>query len=115
MNGYIPRFTLMILLTATLWVSASAQETPNPVCITQETADACATALDEVAALRLLVDELRKGREIDAKVIQDLKQGLALETGKVIGLESQAVHQRNIIEFLLKQGTVRKKFGLIVF
>jgi hypothetical protein len=106
---------MMILLTATLWVSASAQETPNPVCITQETADACATALDEVAALRLLVDELRKGREIDAKVIQDLKQGLALETGKVIGLESQVIHQRNIIEFLLKQGTVRKKFGLIVF
>ena len=106
---------MMILLMATLWVSASAQEAPKPVCISQETADKCASALDEVAALRLLVEELKKGRETDAKVIQDLKQALALETGKVIGLESQTVHQRNIIEFLLKQGTVRKKFGLIVF
>jgi hypothetical protein len=105
----------MILLMGTLWVSASAQEAPKPVCVSQETADRCADALDEVAALRLLVDELKKGRETDAKIIEELKQALALETGKVVGLESQNVQQRNIIEFLLKQGTVRKKFGLIVF
>jgi hypothetical protein len=114
MNGFI-RLLLLPLLTAVLWTGASAQTDPKPVCVSQETADACFAALDEVAALRLLVEELKKGRETDAKIIQDLKQSLSLETGKVIGLESQIIHQRNIIEFILKQGTVRKKFGLIVF
>lgn len=96
-------------------LSVNGQTTDRPVCVSQETADACASALDEVKALRLLVEELKDGRAKDAQIIADLKQALALETGKVIGLESQNVQQRNIIEFLLKNGTTRKKFGLIVF
>lgn len=96
-------------------LSVNGQTADRPVCVSQETADICASALDEVKALRALVEELKDGRAKDAQIIVELKQALALETGKVIGLESQNVQQRNIIEFLLKNGTTRKKFGLIVF
>jgi hypothetical protein len=96
-------------------LSVDGQTAERPVCISQQTADTCASALDEVEALRALVEGLKEAREKDAEVIADLREKLSLETGKVIGLESQIIHQRNIIEFLLKQGTTRKKFGIIVF
>lgn len=95
-------------------VAAHAQEEPK-VCISQKAANECAKAVVEAKDYKDLSEALRKGREEDAKIIDDLKIKLAMETQKSISLEAQINYQMKIIDFLLTNGRKKIKIGLINF
>ena len=108
------RILLIIASLLILAVTASAQQ-EQKVCISQQAADECALAVIKKAEYKELVDVLKKGREEDAKIIEDLKIKLAMETQKTISLEAQLNYQMKIIDFLLTNGRKKIKVGLINF
>lgn len=109
------RILLVIAALLICAVAASAQQEEPKVCISQVAANECAKAVVEARDYRELAESLRKGREEDARIIEELKIKLAMETQKTIGLEGQINYQMKIIDFLLVNGRKKIKVGLINF
>ena len=108
------RILLIIAAIAVCAITANAQQ-EQKVCISQQAADECALAVIKKAEYKELAEELKKGRAEDARIIEDLKVKLAMETQKTISLEAQLNYQMKIIDFLLTNGRKKIKVGLINF
>jgi hypothetical protein len=78
------------------------------VCISQETANTCAEAIDRVTALEDAI------RERD-RIIEGLKVEVARQTQKAVDYEATVVRMTGLLELMLKSYTKPKKFGLINF
>lgn len=96
--------TIAIIVGSTAVAAAQTEQ----VCISQDTANKCADAIDRVAVLEDAV-------KVRDKAIEDLKVELARQTQKAVDNEATVIRLTTMMEFLLKAYTKPKKFGLINF
>lgn len=94
-------------------VTSHAQS--GQVCISQETADACANALDTVTAQAKEIEALKDALRNRDKIIEELKIAVAVEAQKAASNEAQVIRITAILEAMMKSYTKPKKWGLIVF
>ncbi len=110
------KLLLLLLLPLIFTFSVNAQTTTvnvnEKVCISRESANQIPIVLAERNALREQVTILKEVKENDRSTVNDLKLKLAVETQRSIDKEAELVRMTAIIEFLLKNGRV-KKVGLI--
>jgi len=94
-------------------VTSHAQS--GQVCISQETADACANALDTVSVQTKEIEALKDALRNRDAIIEGLKIAVAVEAQKAVGNEAQVIRLTAILEAMMKSYTKPKKWGLIVF
>lgn len=107
---------LLLLLPLIFTFAVNAQTTQinddKVICISQESANLAAQAVTERNALREEVTVLKEAKDSERAINVDLKIRVATETQRSTDKEAENVRLVAIIEFLLKNGRV-KKVGLI--
>lgn len=99
---------LLLTVIFLLGCTAASHAQTGQVCISQEAADKCSEAVDRITAL----EDAIKVRD---RLIEELKVEVAKQTQKAVDNEATVVRLTTLMEFLLKNYTKPKKFGIINF
>lgn len=106
------KLTLIALFL--LFAGTIAAQTDDTVTVSRAAAEACVVADKKAKALEIENAVLVQAAKDKDAIIENLKLELARTVGQLTGEQQQNVANRAIIEFLLKNGRV-KKYGLINF